>query len=85
MKAKVVCRFCGREIEFQEVPGGGRVAVERLADGGFGDHVPLCAGKEKRTAAYAKAKSEAKAEGFHGAALDKEVRRRVYEAGADTT
>ncbi len=65
------CKFCGGRIAVTV-----RGPMEQGLDGKWIDHD--CPAKEKRAEMYAKAKREAKAEGFHGAALDNEIRRRVY-------
>ena len=49
--------------------------MERLDTGELVEHFPRCAGKEKHVAAAIQAKREAKARGFHGDALDKEISR----------
>ena len=77
------CKWCGKQIEFIPVflppRTRGWEVMEKHADGHLVPHD--CQGQEKRTSAYTEATRQAKAEGFHGAALDVEVKRRVYGKG----
>lgn len=79
---EATCRYCGRDIVFVlEGPGPGSwSAMEREDSGELVAHFDRCPGRERHRAAAIAAKRTARAAGFHGAALDVEIKRIMRES-----